>query len=487
MHRALQPLGHDGRAVQRSTVLWLFVAASAFFLLFGNGIPKAGDEKSMRELTRSMVVEQSVEVPDEPFVGVPGADGRTVSKYGIGQPVLSLPFELLGRAMSAPLENPEPVRTATTVAVIPLATGALVAWSYVLARRLGSRPLDALGLSVAAVVGTPLFVYGTEYFSEPLLALLLVISVERALAGRWTVAFAALTVAMIVHARAAPLLAVLGFIALRQIGLRRTIRSTWPVAVGLLVLATYSLVRFGSLLDTGYDDEGFTMPIVVGLDGLFFTTSKSVLVFAPIALIGVALLPRLWRRCQTGSVLIGGYSLLVLVMTATWHSWMGGWSWGPRLLVPVFGLAALALGPWLSQDRLRWTPVLAACAVGLAASLPALLVPSTLQKDLPNAGIGPEVVRQYELVPDVIRSGVEGECAGAVADALIQDCMPALWQVHVARSVGPIGDSIVAAASLLLVVLGGFACVRCCKLVTAADHSAEEPSVGARPSADGGF
>lgn len=257
--------GPGSASGDRAATWWLFVAATAFFLLIANGITKSVDETSMREVARSLVGAQSISVPDVPYVGKHGVGGRTVSKYGIGQPLAAIPFEIAGRIVSAPLEDPNPTNEAFVTALVPFVMGALVAGSYVLARRLGGASADALGVAILASLGSINLVYGTEFFAEPLLGLFVLISVERAASQRWTASFAALAAATLVHPRGAPLVAVLVLIAWQEIGWRGVVRSAWPMALGVIALIGYDFARFGTLRETGYGDEGFTTPLLIGM------------------------------------------------------------------------------------------------------------------------------------------------------------------------------------------------------------------------------
>lgn len=450
----------------RRVAYLLFLAATATFLVLANGVAKSSDETSMRLLAVGLVDDQTITVPDLPFVGVPGSDGRIVSKYGIGQPIASIPFLLLGRLLAMPLEAPDALVEAVTVAITPLATAALVAWTYVLMRRVGGSPADSAGMAVAAVVGSLVLVYSTEYFAEPLVAVLVVASVERAAVQRWTVAFGALAAAMVIHPRTAPLVGVLALVAWREAGLSRMLRALWPAAVGVLVLVAYSWVRFGDLLETGYGDEGFTTPLLEGASHLLIGRTKGVLLFAPLVL-GILLLPRLWRRHPSVTLLIGGFTATVFVLSATWHSWTGGWSWGPRFLVPIVALCAVPLAPWLARDRVRWAIVLVVATAGFMVSLPALIVPSTAQKDIPGDPTGPLFVQQYRLVPEVVEAGLSNRCASRFEGYPPADCLPAAWQVHVGRSVGTPGKVAVGLVSAGLIVVAAAAAARCVRAVRA--------------------
>jgi hypothetical protein len=126
------------------------------------------------------------------------------------------------------------------------------------------------------------------------------------------------------------------------------------VACAALVL-WHNAVRFGSPLDTGYSDEGFTTPLYVGLYGLLFSPGKSIFLYAPVTLLSVPGLVHLWRRHWAEAGLAGGVAMVTLVYYAVWWAWYGGWSWGPRFLVPALPFLVLPLGALL-LDRVwaRW-------------------------------------------------------------------------------------------------------------------------------------
>ena len=105
--------------------------------------------------------------------------------------------------------------------------------------------------------------------------------------------------------------------------------------IGAVVDAVYNQYRFGSVLKTGYGSEGFSTPFIHGAAGLLFSPQKSILLFAPIVILVVLGSFRLWTAGNRFVVVLTLTNLLVFfVLSATWHSWQGGWSWGPRLLLP---------------------------------------------------------------------------------------------------------------------------------------------------------
>lgn len=172
-----------------------------------------------------------------------------------------------------------------------------------------------------------------------------------------------------------------------------------------------------------------------------------------------------------------GYATVTFLLDAVWVSWMGGWSWGPRFLVPIAALLAVPLAPWLSADRRRWGAVAALGVIGFLVSLPAIIVPSTVQNRLFPGEIGPSVVQQYRLIPDVVSSTLAGRCSGRIKSAPLRECTLAKWQVHVARSVGPLGDLAVVGLTcslVLLVVVGAKRCASAIRQLETTSGSSDD-------------
>ena len=96
-------------------------------------------------------------LPLEPHLS-PGPDGRPLPLHSIGGPLLwFLPFVLWGRA--------------GVVGFMTVVSLAIVANVYWLARELGVRQRVAVGTAVAFGLGTPILMYASLSFVEPLGAL----------------------------------------------------------------------------------------------------------------------------------------------------------------------------------------------------------------------------------------------------------------------------------------------------------------------------
>lgn len=125
-------------------------------------------------------------------------------------------------------------------------------------------------------------------------------------------------------------------------------RAIWSgVLIGLFGfgLLGYNWLRFGSLTNFGYDNVGFSTPLLVGMTGLFFSPGRSMFIYSPVLILTF---PGLWMWLKSNRPL--GFVLLIalvsyFVSVATWVSWDGGWSWGTRLLAPILPIMGLSIAP----------------------------------------------------------------------------------------------------------------------------------------------
>jgi hypothetical protein len=150
-------------------------------------------------------------------------------------------------------------------------------------------------------------------------------------------------------------------------------------------------------------------------------------------------------------------------MIAMWFAWHGGWSWGPRLLLPGIIPAIAAIGPWLSTaTRRRGAELL--FAAGLLVSFPALIVSTQAQQvevrspppwthfldTQPLAS--PSVQRQFGLILPNARYTVDHlyEDQGDGKNNLRS---LSLWQFGVIRALGRAGLAVSVAGTAFLLVL----------------------------------
>jgi hypothetical protein len=462
---------------ERRLVAWLFVLTAVVLLLLQEGAITGYDGRVMYEVTRSLVERQSVTIPHD-WSPVQGRGGHYYGKYGIGLSLVgACPYAAV-HAIAARSGRVDALGEAAVSATMPLITAALVIAAYLLARRLGAHVGPALLVGVGSVAGTFLLPYGKEFFSEPLAALGIVLAIERTLADRPAAAGGGLAIAILARPQSLAFAPVLLLTVLRRDGIRGLLHALVPASASLLVTLAYNLVRFGNPLSFGYGQEGFTTPFIRGATGLLLDPAKSVLLFAPVVLLVPLALAWLWRTGRRDAfTLITTNLAITFVLTATWHSWMGGWSWGPRLLIPGLVPALAAVGSWL-DGRARRAVAVVLLAIGFVVSAPTLVVSTQAQQlDTPRPPIGPGIVRQAELVGRTVRHTASALYAPD-PDGRNYLRYLSLWQVGSARVFKRPGLVLAAVGTFALlgmVVWSGRRFVRCLQVVAGRQEVALTP------------
>jgi len=444
------------RASDRRAMLALFGLAAGIFLLLQSGSITVSDGRSMYETTRSIVEHGDLSV--SPEVGVPGVGGVSVSRYGLGLPLVSIPAYLAAKPFASLAgARADLITQAAVASMMPIISAALVVALFALSRRLGSSRAAAVMVSLGGVAGTYALPYTKSFFSEPLVALGIVIAIERAVARRWTGASLGLALAVVTRPQMLAVLPLFAIVALRRDGWRAARRAAPALACAVVVVAGHNLARFGDPLAFGYQDvTGFSTPVLEGLRGLLFGARKSVFLFAPAMLLVPLGLARVWRAHRDAACLLVGTAIVTLVMSAAWFSWTGGWSWGPRLLLPAVLPLLAVLAPLFDRGGARRAALGIALAAGLAVSVPSMAVSARTQQ-LDGGGFqGPSIPRQYALVPPVAAYTLDHFSERADGDArMFLD----LWQVNVG---GVLGGAGMAAALAGSAALAG-ACVICAR------------------------
>jgi hypothetical protein len=276
-------------------------------------------------------------------------------------------------------------------------SGLLTALSGVLlvglARELGCGPRRSALVALAYGLGTPAFAYATMAYGHQASAFALLASF--ALLWRTGTPCPALraglagflaSYAAVIELQVGPVAAILGLYLLGQVVTgRRRPSAVADFGVGALIpallLVGYNLLAFGSPLDMGYFHEtnrefaevhssrnplGLALPDLSRAGALLWGRYRGLLFYAPVvALVPFGLLALAAKRQWGALTASAGAMGAVFLVNLSYPEWTGGWSTGPRLLVPLLPFAMLPVAALLGVWGRFWTwPALALALAG---------------------------------------------------------------------------------------------------------------------------
>ena len=337
-------------------------------------------------------------------------DGRVYSNKAPGAAIVGLPTYAIARTIAGAPSAMTMRITANAMrlfaATIPLL---LLAWAMSRAAMRLSATKERIDIAVLALLfGTPLFAYGLLNFSHVLTAV--------ALFGAWVLLFAETrhtdpalhrdrdnlldrwgtdTPVCAGDARAYAAGALIGLsnvseypcaiagIVLIACAWRRAPRiiiGGLPFAIGL---AIYNRLLFGSVFALSSGNErnaqframaregifGIGIPQPAALLKLLFDPSRGLVVFAPILLVALVALPRA-RRAMAREALLALIlvPIALIIFYSGYPNWHGGWSVGPRYLVPAIPFLLFPL-VFAASSIIEWIAI----GAGMAAVVPVAL------------------------------------------------------------------------------------------------------------------
>jgi hypothetical protein len=316
-----------------------------------------------------------------------------------GYPVVAaIPYACIRRVFGFP-PHPLNVRAKRYWAAdywVTLATsGLLTAWTGALlvlvARDMGCTPGIAALVGLAYGLSTPAYVYATLAYGHQASAFALLASFlliwkkaprfdgVRLFAAGFLAASAA-----VIELQVGPVSAILGLYLLLDVLKRR--RRPWsPASFALgalaptLALLAYNQIAFGSPWDMGYfhhktfrhvhtakNPLGLEPPNWDLLAPLLWSRYRGLLVFAPVLILALpGWVVLLWRRRWSLAIVSFLVCAAVLLVNLSYPEWTGGWSTGPRLLVPLIPFAMIPVAALLAEGR-HWHRVVSVVAGSLA-------------------------------------------------------------------------------------------------------------------------
>lgn len=330
-----------------------------------------------------------------------GPDGDLYSRKGLGMTLLALPFVWAGLLWD------RLGLVQTSLLLVPILTAATGALVYRAGARLGWQRATAVATALGFGLATMAWPYTQEFFSDPVCGFGLFAAFYGLLAfsqsGRqgylwmggaaWALAYLARSINLVTL----PIFLVGLWVVLDlRVRLARrhsdrheahtwrtVIEKQWrpmvsfliPVVLAGLVSLWWNWARYGSIWESGYvETETFGAPWLFGLYGLTLGPARGFFWYNPILLLAFPGAIWFWRHARRTLLIIVALALTYLLLYAKWYMWHGGYSWGPRFLVPLLPFVTLLAGP--AWERLvlrrRWgwpgavlAGLLAALSVGV--------------------------------------------------------------------------------------------------------------------------
>ncbi|HYO50877.1 MAG TPA: hypothetical protein VEW94_13585 [Chloroflexia bacterium] len=390
-----------GAPMPRSAPVWGAVGLAACLLLVTLGRFNTGDAEAMYQVMLGLLKD-----------GVPWQhNNRLWAHFGLGQSLVNIPFYWLGVGWASLTGGNEVQLAHFMVSLL----NQLITPATALVLFLGARRRYGSGVALAVagtfLLATPAIPYARLAFAEPLSGLLVLVAVLLLWVGpharpkgavppsRFAILVAGICLGLAVLVKPANGIYVPftmlylawsltrdggGDMQLRSLLAAQTLRKVAPgigLAVagmlpGVLLTGFFNAMRYGSPFVTGYENEGFTTPLHVGLYGLLFSPGKGIIYFAPPVILLPLALVYMWRsgksQLRAEVLWLVCQAALVFGFHALWSSWEGNVAWGPRFLIPfvpfmLWPLGALAQVVW--ARRAWWALGAAGFVVAIAGTL----------------------------------------------------------------------------------------------------------------------
>jgi hypothetical protein len=339
-------------SLRKTTALWTGILLFGLYFLTTGGQAFISDGEIMLLTTVQMVDAQTIKLPDTAAVFpqvVHGHDGFLFSRYGIGQPLMAVPFYWVGRYVIGWYLLPgcddwhvgRFFLLLLPAAATAITGGLLCSWAAELYRSVRA----GIGVALLYGVSTLAWPYSRFFFSEPLFTLFLVFAALSLF--RWRPFTGGLAYGYAVATRVGGLVLLPAFLlygwllGYRWRELARLVAGMVPF--GALILL-HNWLRFGTWSEQGYQYEGFSGNLLEGLYGLLLSPGKSVFLYVPILLLLPVALISFARNYRSEMLFIAAIVSITLVESATWWIWWAGWGWGPRFLIPLMPFLVLILG-----------------------------------------------------------------------------------------------------------------------------------------------
>ena len=282
------------------------------------------------------------------------------SSFGIGMSLYLMPFVWIQ-------DRIDPNGQGIVTLANPIMLAFCVALIVIILQRLRVRDSVAAAGGLAFGLLTTALFQSTEGFAEPGVTASLLVAVlgivlwrERLGWAPWLVGCGLATSVLFrldSLLTIVPLLLIVPWVVpwpILQRNLKRSIGAILiPFGIVIAWTAWYNNLRYGSPFTGGYPNQGFTNPILWGLDLLVVSPGKGLFWYAPVAILGVIGLAASWKRERWLTLAIVALFVGRILFYARWNSPEGGVGWGPRFMLPIYALAVIPAAIWIDRIPAR--------------------------------------------------------------------------------------------------------------------------------------
>ncbi len=332
------------------------------------------DGTEMFFVSQSLVTEGDFSTP--PGVGIVGADGQYYSiRYPL-LPIVATPFVAVGLFLGHLLNIPPRYAAGFCALILSvILTAATTSLVALLSIRLGATKRGAYLASLSFAFGTTALVYGRQFFAEPLLSFMTTLSLYLALGKTYREhAIASFMGGLAIAAKPAgvvigPVLSL--YFACKKYPFRTILSPLVGTGMGLMLYLGYNYFRFGDFFTFGQNSSKFQFAgMLERLVGLIFSPGAGgglIWYCTPVVLVIIAW-RKLWKTKPIEALAVLGIFCGYWILHSFWR--FGGWSWGPRFLVPTLPGLFAVIG-LLERKWRRWLIILT--LIGLFWNAPTLV------------------------------------------------------------------------------------------------------------------